>query len=90
MGSVMAVYVLYTVVLREYALRLLWPALVLVWALMAAGLMLTVGRGLLPANPPFFEFVLRYPDLCFVLLLGVAALCGWLCRPCRHLFAEKL
>lgn len=89
-SSVLAVLLLRVVLLREFRIRLFWPSLVLAWLLIGSSLLFTVGVGLLPGEAGIVVISQNYPGFLYIGMLFVAALGGWLCRPIRHIFAERL
>ena len=85
-----AVIFLRAVLLRECSIRLLWPSLLLVWLFVGSLLLIAVGSRLLPPDSVLVTSVERYPGLMLVLALLAGAIGGWICRPIRHIFAERL
>lgn len=89
-SSVFAVVLLREVLIREFRIRLLWPSLILVWLVVFFTLLFTVGVRFLPGDTDEMVVFGNYSGLLYPGMLCVAALGGWLCRPIRHIFAERL
>jgi hypothetical protein len=88
-GLSVALYVMYSVCLREFRIRLRWPALV-GFGLLIGGAMILVLESKLFLALPVISLAYVYPGLAFVLVIGLAWPLGLLLRQYKQRFYEPL
>jgi hypothetical protein len=84
-----ALYVMYSVCLREFRIRLRWPALV-GFGLLIGGAMILVLESELIRPLPVISLAYVYPGLAFVSVIALAWPLGLLLRQFRQRFYEPL
>ena len=89
LGLSAALYVMYSVCLREFRIRLRWPAFVGFGVLIGGAMVLVLEPEQIQPLP-IISLAYVYPGLAFVLAIGLAWPLGLLLRQCRQHFYESI